>query len=48
MNIAKLPLSWWGKTSRPLVVTWATRLPGYTGFKGDRIDLLGQPFPLLQ
>ena len=21
-------------------------LPGYTGFREDRIDLLGQPFPL--
>ena len=24
----------------------ATQLPGYTGFRDDRIDSLGQPFPL--
>ena len=42
-----------GKTSRRLVVTWLRKtaqvggaLPGYTGFRDDRVDSLGQPFPL--
>ncbi len=30
-------MSWRGKTYRRLVVTWATRLPGYTAFRGDRL-----------
>ena len=42
-----------GNITRRLVVTWLRKtaqvgggLPGYTGFRDDRIDLLGQPFPL--
>ena len=40
---------------RRLVVTWLRKtaqlggaLPGYTGSRDDRIDLLGQPFPLAE